>query len=253
MLYGLYLSAQGADVQSLRQDVLANNIANSSTTGFKRDQAIIQGHPSFDFQKALATEDPAQRARQTGGVSLAQVSTNFQTASHLKSGRQYDVALSGPGFLQVRDGDQELLTRNGRMTLNDAGELSMEDTFLPILSTAGATISIPDNVARMVIDRAGNMSGYDTSGNLAYSNTLAVMTTDTSKLEKVGQSLYRPQADVEAVLNPEVHQGFVEASGCNPIKEMTSMIEAGRAFEANITMIRMQDESLGRLLQSVGG
>mgnify|MGYP006272919841 FL=1 len=252
MLYGLYLSAQGADVQSLRQDVLANNIANSSTTGFKRDQAIIQGHPSVDFQKSFEAADPTQRARQTGGVSLAQITTDFRTASMLNSGRQYDVALKGSGFLQVRDGDQEFLTRNGRMKLND-GTLVMEDTGLPILSDAGANIEIPINVTRMEINKTGQMSGYDSAGNLVFNNQLAVVNTDTSKLEKVGLSLFRPHAELDRDFGTEVRQGAVEASGCNPIKEMTSMIEAGRSFEANITMIRMQDESLGRLLQSVGG
>jgi len=253
MLYGLYLSAQGADVQSLRQDVLANNIANASTTAFKRDHALIQGHPTFDLRKGLVKDDDAQRNRSTGGVSLARIATNFATGSHERSGRPFDVALSGPGFMRVRSGDEELLTRNGRLTRSEIGELVMEDTGLPILSTAGAAIEIPDNVQRITIDDRGNLLGFDANGVPAYSNALDIVGTETQKLEKLGQSLYRAHGPVEPSFETHVRQGYIESSGVSPIKEMTGMIESSRTFEANINMIRMQDESLGRLLQSVGG
>lgn len=252
MLYGLYLSAQGADVQSLRQDVIANNIANASTTAFKRDFAVIQGHQTFDLRKGMQQDDEAQRNRSTGGVSLGRIATNFETASHERSGRPLDVALSGNGFLQVRSGDEELLTRNGRMTRSEIGELVMEDTGLPVMSTAGAAIEIPDNVQRITIDELGNLIAFDAQGTPAYSNQLGLVATDVTQLEKRGQSLYRAHAPVEATFDTRVRQGFVEASGVSPIKEMTGMIEASRTFEANINMIRMQDESLGRLLQAVG-
>ena len=76
----------------------------------------------------------------------------------------------------------------------------------------------------------------------------------TNELRKFGNSLYETQAELSpAGRDLQVRQGFVEASGVNPIQEMTAMIETSRAFEANINMIRLQDESLGRLLQTVGG
>lgn len=253
MLYGLYLSAQGADAQSFRQDVLANNIANASTTGFKRDHAVIQGHPTFDLRKGLPKDDAAQRNRSTGGVSIARIATDHSTASLEHSGRPLDVALAGPGFLRVQDANQELLTRNGRMLRSDAGQLVMEDTGLPILSTAGSPIEIPDNVSRIEIDATGVMNGYDAKGTSVFQNTLDVAQTDVTQMEKLGQSLFKAHAPVESVFGTSIRQGYVEASGVNPIKEMTGVIGASRNFEANINMIRMQDESLGRLLQAVGG
>ena len=81
-----------------------------------------------------------------------------------------------------------------------------------------------------------------------------LVSTQTDQLRKIGDSLFETQADLSpAGRNLQVKQGFIEASGVNPILEMTAMIETSRAFEANINMIRIQDESLGRLLQTVGG
>lgn len=251
MLYGLYLSAQGANAQSIRHDVLANNLANASTNGFKRDLPVFQAHQPFDLRKGLPVHNSAPWKEATGGVSLETIATDFSTASQQRTDRPYDVAISGRGFLRVRDEDQELLTRNGRLSRNSNGELVTEDHGLPVISTANTPIVIPDIFSEVTISENGMVTGHR-DGGVAFLGRIDLVDTDLQQIEKQGANMYVAHAPVEPVTDgqAQLRQGHVEVSGVQPIHEMIQMVDASRAFEANINMIRIQEESLGRLLQS---
>jgi len=133
MIYGLYLSAQGAHAQTVRLNVLANNIANTSTGWFKRDLAIFQSHPTFDVENGTAEELPRNLNESTGGLSLAEIATNFSDGPVTQAGGTFDVALNGPGFLRVSDGQDTFLTRNGCFSLNDQNQLVAQDTGFAVL------------------------------------------------------------------------------------------------------------------------
>jgi flagellar basal-body rod protein FlgF len=254
MIHGIYLSTHGANVQSVRQDVIANNLANASTTGFKRDVATFQVFKPEDFRRNIPIRMEGDRQNEVGALGIDQISTDHTTGSLQKTGQEYDIGLSGEGFLRVSDGQNEYLTRNGQLHRNIDGQLVTLDQGLKVLDTTGKAIEIPNSAVGIEIGVDGKVDAVLDDKSRQPLARIDLVSAPTDQMRKVGDSLYTTQAELApAGRNLQVKQRFVEASGVNPIQEMTSMIETSRAFEANINMIRLQDESLGRLLQTVGG
>lgn len=253
MIYGLYLSAQGADVQSTRQDVISANLANASTTAFKRDLAVFQAHRPYDEENGISQAVPGDLNQSTGGISLAGVVTDYRNGSILPTGGTYDIALNGPGFFKVSDGRNEYLTRNGRLTRNAQGELVTQGSGLAVMSTGGAPITISAEAQEVEISSNGTVFqvGPDkTRSELGQIDLVLPRSLDS--LVKLGDSLYRADGAVESAGDAvQVQQRSLESSGTEPVSEMVQLIEASRAFEANVNMIRFQDEALGRLLGAV--
>jgi flagellar basal-body rod protein FlgF len=256
MIQGVYLSAQGAGIQTFRQDILSNNLANASTTGFKRDVPVFRVFEPNEAHDDLPVNLSGDRENGIAGVAIEGVATVHESGALQKTDRQYDLGLTGEGFFRVSDGENQFLTRNGRFDRDRSGHLVMEDTGLQVLNTAGTPMAIPDGIARIDVTSSGNVSGTTYAGQNVSLGQIDLVTAPHDRLAKIGNSLYAfpgPGDLGPAQDQVTIRQGFVEASGVNPMLEMTSMIEASRTFEANINMIRMQDESLGRLLQSVAG
>lgn len=253
MLYGLYLSAQGAQNQALRLHTIANNVANANTTAFKRDLAVFQDHLPFDLERGNITHPPGELNRSTGGTTIAITQTDFTEGPLINTKSDFDVAITGPGFLQVKHGAQTFLTRNGQLTQNDLGEIVTQDQGWPVLSTEGTSVVVPPGTTQLTITTDGQVyAGNEFGEFLALGHLNVVEPASLESLEKLGDSLYRSAGPLKAPLpGVQIRQGYLEASGVNPIAETVQMIEATRAFETNINMIRFQDESLSRLLQSM--
>jgi flagellar basal-body rod protein FlgF len=254
MIYGLYLSAQGAEAQTRRLDVLANNLANASTNAFKRDLAIFQAHRPYDAEQGLTNTLREDDLYATGGISLADVATDFSDGSLLETGGRYDLALTGFGFFRVSDGEQELLTRNGQFTTNERGELVTHDRGLAVQGIDGGPIVVPPEARDIEIMADGRIIEQDETGVRAEIGRIAVVRPESPHaLQKVGNSFYRAGGDLaEAGGDVRVRQGYLESSGTRSIMEMLDLIGASRGFEANVNMIQTQDEALSRLLQTMG-
>jgi flagellar basal body rod protein FlgG len=251
MIYGLYLSAQGAETQSKRLDVISNNLANAQTGAFKRDLALFQENRPFDLENQTADDSFAGLNESTGGVTLAGVATDFSDGALVQTRGIYDVAITGPGFLQVSDGQQQLLTRNGKLSVNANGELVTQDSGHRVLGESGAPMTIGSQEIEIATD--GTIFELGSDGARSRRGRLGLVTVDsTDGLEKVGNSFYRSAGETQpADADVQLHQGFVESSGTHSVLEMMQLIEASRAFETNVNMIKFQDEALGQLLQTV--
>lgn len=251
MLYGLYLSAQGAQSRATQLEVTSNNLANAGTTSFKRDLALFQSHRTFDQEYGgAAAVPPGNLNGLTGGVTVAATRTDHSQGTLQQTGGALELAISGPGFFRVTNGAEELLTRDGRFAQNAAGELVTADGGHRVLSVDGTPIRLNPDAVGYDIAADGTLSERLPSGESVPVTKLAVVVPEPyTVLEKLGQNLYRPAGGVAPVgVETRVLQGFLENSGVNPVTETMQMIEASRAFETNVNMMKFQDDSLARLL-----
>ncbi|QDV48972.1 flagellar hook-basal body protein [Gimesia fumaroli] len=254
MIYGMYLSAQGADANSVRLDVLSNNMANANTTSFKRDVPLFRMNPPRDEKQGNLNPLPGDLENHTGGITLEAITTDFGNGSLIPTEGEFDIALKGPGFFQVGNRQESFLTRNGSLSVDADRRLVTADQGLPILSKDGNPIEIPPEAVHVEIATDGSVVPFASGGqSLGPVGQLAVMMPSSlDDLVKVGNSLYttagRVDPSKEAV---NIQQGFLEASGTNSVEEMMELVSTTRMFESNINMIKLQDDSLGRLLQSM--
>ncbi|MFO0948680.1 MAG: flagellar hook basal-body protein [Planctomycetota bacterium] len=247
MIYGMYLSTAGAKAQSLRQDVIANNLANTDTTGFKRQFAILQArndHGSeFGAPPPFLANDPRNIQ---GGVHLVDTPGDLQTQGNVKAtGRQYDFLVNGDGYFQINRGGRTFLTRSGAFAVDSRGVLVSADGQGQVMSTNGGPIRI-DPAEPIGVDDVGRIfQNNNQVGQIALRSP-----TNPNDMARQGDGLYA----YDGPLRPStgtIRQNMLEGSNVAPITEMVDMIETARAFDMNIQMIQLQNDGLANLLQTV--
>jgi flagellar basal-body rod protein FlgF len=247
MPYGLYISAEGAQVQTRRLDVIANNIANVDTVGFKRDLAVMQSRYSEAVERGLASPGAAVQSDIGGGVQFRQTVTDFSPGPIRKTGNPTDVALQGDGFFVVRKGQDKLLTRAGNFRVKATGELVTQQGY-PVLSEDGAPITISPTGGPWYIDSSGNINQAGTRQPLQIAKPASL-----GDLSKAGENLFRPLGSVRRVAENDrvVAAEYLEMSSVEPTTEMTTMIETSRLIEANINVMKAHNEMLSNLIDRV--
>jgi flagellar basal-body rod protein FlgF len=248
MPYGMYVSAEGAQVQSRMLELISNNLANVDTPGFKRELGIVQARYAEAIRRGTSEAGSGATSDLGGGVALCDTKTDFSTAGVKQTDVPTNLAIDGDGFFQVRKGDETYLTRAGDFRLTARGDL---------VTPQGYAVMGEGNTP-VTIDPAGGPWHIDSEGAIRQvggtSQQLAlVKAASAGDLVKVGENLFRPLAATESVPAAErrVSQGYLELSGVQPTKEMVSMIEASRLLEANVNMIKVQDQMLSELVQRV--
>ena len=247
MPYGLYISAEGAQVQSQRMEHLANNLANLETPGFKRDLPTFQARFAEAIQRGQSMPGDGSENDLGGGVKLMEVKTDFSHSTLRHTKMPTDFAVNGDGFFRVLTEDgNELLTRAGNFALNSVGRL-ITQTGLPVLDDGGAAIELdPDQPWE--VQANGRIVQGDESTPIGL-----LRAENVDELVKVGRNLFRPLGETAPVPEAErdVRQGYLEQSGVNSTREMMALIETSRAFEANTKLIQHQDSMLGNLISRV--
>jgi len=253
MIYGLYLSAQGADAAAFQQSVWANNLANAQTTGFKRDIPIFRAHSPFDVENLQPPAAPDTIDNQTGGLSVEGTVTDFNQGSLKTTGSDFDLAITSlrPAFLEVGDGKQRWLTRNGQLSMNQDNVLTMSTTGLPVLSIDGEVFEVPENSSRLDISSEGIVTSLDGNNLRAVLGQLSLVEpTSPELLLKEGESLYVNLGKALPAEDAQLKQGMLEEADVSPVTGMLNLIQASRGFEMNMNLVKLQDDLLGRLLQS---
>lgn len=246
MIYGLYNSAAGMMVNQYRQGVLANNIANAETAGFKRDIAVFAERiPARLAGRRQGPSDPTVNGL-SGGLWLGRTHTDFSEATKLQTGHELDLAIDGPGFFSVQDDGQTLYTRDGRMMMNVDGLLVSVTDGAPLLGRGGVPV---------MLNRQGSQPHVDQDGRVFQDGRLAgqlqlVDFDDYSTLSKVDSTRFAAPEDAAYAAPLRLRKGFAEGSGVKPLTELVSMIEASRAYQLNAQMVTLQDQSIGRLISS---
>jgi len=251
MLYGIYQSAGGLQVNQYRMEVLANNLANADTVGFKRDLTVVrERRPEWlETPSGLDASEPSL-AQMTGGSLVAPTVTSFAQGPVEVTDRPLDVALVGEGFFRVRADGQERYTRDGRFSVNQAGELVTAAGLHPVLDESGAPIVVPADARGTVHIGA---DGQVIAGDKIVARLGVVRFEDPSLLRKTGGNLFESLgAAAEPVEHPALKAGAIEKSTVDPVRTMVSLIEVSRAYEFNATMISLADATLGRAVNDVG-
>ena len=255
MFRGLYTSALGMTTQMNRMDVIANNIANVNTNGFKRDRVITQSftdelirfvNPEAQERSLLPFRNSMQVGRYSLGLFVDDLNTDFTAGSLSATGGTFELAISGSGFFAVSHNGQERYTRDGAFTLNQDRVLVTRDG-IPVIGADGNFITIPDG-----------MVGINPSGEIYVDgeliNTLRLVDFDNpAMLRNQGNNLWSAlEGAGPAAFSGRVEQGMLELSNVNIVREMVEMIEITRTYEANQRMISVVDGTMQIAANDIG-
>lgn len=256
----LSIGATGMQAQQLNVEVISNNIANISTTGFKRSRAEFQdmlyenmrrvGSPSSDTGTLL----PSGLQVGLGVKPVATYRINEQ-GNLVVTNNQYDLAINGRGFFQIQLPDgTTAYTRAGSFQLNQDGQFVTPDGFqvLPAISVPANALSVSINPAGVVTATISGQSAVQTLGQLQ----LAAFINPTG-LEAIGDNLLKETeaSGAPTVGNPQsagfgsLIQGSLESSNVNVVSEITGLITAQRAYEMNSRVIKTADDMLTTISQ----
>ncbi len=249
--YGLWLSAGGMKVNQHRQTILANNMANANTTGFKHDLAVVAQRriesevapDGFRFVHPVLDDLP-------GGLDVRPSHQNFAQGPLERTERPLDVAIDGEGFFAVSDGNVTRYTRDGQFAFNTAGELvlSAGEGHWRVLDDAGSPVAVNEAGGKVSISEDGTIR----QGRAVVARIGLRTTDDKQSLRKVGGNLFdagdTEMTAIDALLNP----GAREGSNFDIMNGLATMIEASRAYELNASLIKLQDQITGQAINTVG-
>ena len=240
----LYVGLSRQMVLRREMDIIANNIANLDTNGFKVEslrQKTLPGAPAQTF----GGPKPIKFVAADG------VNRDFGQGVLVKTGAPLDMAIEGEGFFQVQGPNGPRFTRDGRFTTDPNGKLVSQGG-LPVLDEGGGEIVIDAEKGAVAIGPDGSLSqGIERVGKVGMFSF-----ANAGALEKTGDNLYRNASNLtaEKAETAVLRQGFLESSNVKPILEISRMVEVSRAYETTSKMIdsgadlsRRAIERLGRL------
>lgn len=259
MIRSLWIAKTGLDAQQTQMDVISNNLANVSTSGFKRARAVFE-----DLLYQTIRQPGAQSSEQTQLPSGLQIGTGvkpvateriFTQGNLQQTGNAKDVAIQGNGFFQVLmpDGTTSY-SRDGSFQADANGQLVTSSGY-----AVQPAITIPADTQSLTIARDGTVSVQQAgSATPVTVGTLQLaMFINPAGLQSLGENLYgetaasgtpssnAPGSNGAGLLN----QGYVETSNVNVVEELVNMIQAQRAYEINSKAIQTSDQMLQRLTQ----
>ncbi|GJM03558.1 MAG: flagellar basal-body rod protein FlgF [Rhodomicrobium sp.] len=229
-----------------QMNVIANNLANVNTAGFKRDNVHLE---EFRMKVAEMTEMDG-RGKQLSYVHDRAVLKNMSPGPIRHSGNELDVAISGEGWFVIGGPDGERYSRNGEFKINNNGAL-VDNQGLPVLGEAGEIV-FDSRETKITIARDGTIST-----NEGIKGKLRVITFDNEQqLKKEGFNLFSTEQPSRPVEAPNLMQHMVEQSNVKPVLELTRMIETVRAYTNQASMMKRTEElksdAINKLAQMPG-
>ncbi len=264
MMRSLWTAASGMTSQQTAVDVIAHNLANVNTTGFKAQSAQFKTllYQTSQAVTTSANGDTKPVSAQVGlGVRNSAVATMFRQGALTETENNTDFAIEGKGFFQLMNEDGKVqYTRDGSFSwvpMNDGSMMLATSMGYAVLDTAGESITLGEeyDMSKISIDSRGNIC-YPDENNQAVSigkQIGIVQFKNPGGLSKGSDSIYdTSDASGEAIMEADgevsvvsiIRQGYVEASNVNVATEMVNLIVAQRAYEMNSKAITTSDEML---------
>lgn len=238
----LYIGLSRQMILRREMEIIANNIANMDTNGFKVESMIQKTDPS---EPAVTLGGP----RPVKFVAPDGVARDFGQGVLTRTGGELDMAIEGKGFFQVQTPQGPRFTRDGRFTTDTTGRLVTQGGHA-VLDASGGEIVINPEKGQVSVAADGSMS----QGNEAVGKVGVYTFTNPGALEKAGDNLFRNGSNLAA--NPaaesKLRQGFLEGSNVRPVLEITRMVEVSRAYESTTKMMESEAELSRRSVERLG-
>ena len=259
MIRSLWIAKTGLEAQQTQMDVISNNLANVSTSGFKRSRAVFE-----DLLYQTLRQPGAQSSQQTSLPSGLQLGTGVRTSATEKiftqgnlqqTSNSLDVAIQGRGFFQVLMPDgSAAYTRDGSFQVDSQGQLVTASGF-PVQPA----IVIPADATSVTVGRDGTVSVQQpgSAAPVQVGSMQLVSFINPAGLQSQGENLFSetaasgtPSANTPGTSGLGlINQGYVETSNVNVAEELVNMIQTQRAYEINSKAISTSDQMLQRLTQ----
>lgn len=214
--------------------VVANNIANSATTGFRQEEVVFSEHVK----------------RIDGAPSLSMATANVRNTSGLQGSLtqtegQFDFAIEGPGFFLIETPNGERLTRNGSFSTNGEGELVTNDG-LRVLDSGGAPVFIPPDA----IDLSVSMDGTVSTNGRPLAQLGLVEPSNPLSLTREDGVMFRADDGVVPSENGVILQGYLESSNVDPVGQIARMIQVQRAYEMGQSFLESENDRIRNALKT---
>ncbi len=249
MVEGLYAAATGMMATEGRMEVIANNVANASTPGFRRQTAVQNGFYEVLLGKMRHPSWLGRDPGPGGGLRLVETFTDVTGGPVATTGNPLDVALSGPGYVAVTTDNGERFSRNGSFKVDADGHLATADG-LKVASQGGGPISVGEGRVEIRPDATVTADGQPVG------QIRLVEFKDPHMLTREGESLYRASAEAldqsAEAQDTRIESGFLEMSNVQIPYEMVQMTLGLRTYSANQRVINAFDETMSRVINEVG-
>ncbi len=238
MIRGLYVAGEGMSARQKAQEVLANNLANLNTSGFKADRPVFQAVYERQIYRWEGIGSTPIGTLSAGAI-LSTTFTDFQAGALQTTGNPLDVAIEGQGFFAIQTPQGVRYTRQGAFQLNAEGTLTTREGY-PLLNAQGQPIRVPRG----------------TTPQIGEDGTVQVNGAPIARLQIVqGELVKSPDGyfvgNPAPVANPRLVAGALEMSNVNMVREMVNMIELIRAYESHQRVVQTHDETLGRAINDL--
>jgi flagellar basal-body rod protein FlgG len=280
MIKGIYTASSGMLVNELKNEVVANNLANVNTTGYKKDITAFKSFSDlmlsrindYEIKMGHFNIDKTPAVGKLGTcVILDEIKTDLSMGGIVETHNPLDLAVDNKdAFFVVENEGEYFFTKAGKFAINFNGDLVDHNgnkvlvETEPILSTQDdvlidknknpmlgvTTFNLPAG-DELFIDKDGSLSNKAT--NERYGVRIAFAKFEDNNLKKAGNNLYVmvENKDVKGIRNVNVNRGFIESSNVNAVTEMVSLINVQRSYEANQKVITTADNTLGQVIQQV--
>ncbi len=262
MWRGLYTAATGMITEQNRTAVIANNLANANTTGYKRDRAVneefspmlirrindTKQYKVTDFKRFSIEGKPPRVGTLGLGAYTAEIATDHAQGNMMTTGNPLDLAISGEGYFAIQTPDGVRYTRNGNFYLTQAGDL-VTSNGQAVLDQNGQGINIRPGTRDIMVGAQGQIwADRRQVGQLQF-----VQFNDRRAVLKQGDSLFYPQQGAQPQpATGEINQGLLERSNSNVIDEMVDLVNNYRVYEANSKAVTTQDTMIDHSVNEVG-
>ncbi len=252
MIRGLWSGATGMQAQQLQLDVIANNLANVNTVGFKKSRVDFEDllYQKLKMAGAINAEGAQIPVGMELGLGVRPVSVNkvFSQGEYEQTNNELDLAIEGRGFFKVLVNGEELYTRAGHFKVDRDGYIVTPDG-----ARLQPEFAVPTGTARIEVTSDGLITALDENGDvLAQTQLLLYDFPNPAGLYAIGRNLYRASDAAGDVIEGQpgregfgtIAQGYLEMSNVDVVEEMVHMIITQRAYEANSKTIQTADSML---------